>query len=98
MAPRTSDSMARMFRSRVEHTTVGSNVVDVVGDARRVGVRRHADLLERVVGDEHVIPPALQGLWVMSGRRGGLTSTISTQPAGAEQHATRLRDAVRADR
>jgi hypothetical protein len=23
MAPRTSDSMARMFRSRVEHTTVG---------------------------------------------------------------------------
>src|SRR5207249_5283703 len=87
-APRTSDSMARMFRSRVEQTTVGrtSGTSCVMRAAKAYGETR----------------TCLNGLSVMRtrcqrprsarcdepGSLGGLTSTISTHEPGDE--STRL--------
>jgi len=61
----------------------------IVRDPRGEGVRRDPDLLERVVGDPHLLHRPLSLRCVIDGRRGGLASTISTQPARWESTARR---------
>jgi hypothetical protein len=83
IAPRTSDSIARMFRSRVEHTTVGftSGTSCVMRAANAYGETRTC--LKGLSVMRTFCQRPRSSMCVMLGSRGGLTSTISTQPGGA---------------
>src|SRR6187200_1852377 len=77
MAPRTSDSIARMFRSRVEQTTVGwtSGTSCVIRAANAYGETRTC--LNGLSVMSTCFHRPRRSRWVMLGKRGGLTSTIS---------------------
>ena len=86
IAPRTSDSMARMFRSRVEQTTVGrmSGTSWVIRAAKAYGETRTCLNGLSVMSTLRHRPRSRR--CVMSGRRGGLTSTISIQLIRLREH------------
>src|SRR5438105_5047151 len=89
-APRTSDSIARMFRSRVEQTTVGLTwgTSCVMRAAKAYGETRTCLNGLSVISTRSHRPRSCR--WFDPGRRGGLTSTISTQESGDESTALAL--------
>src|SRR6187200_2644391 len=99
MPPRTSDSIARMFRSRVEQTTVGctSGTSCVIRAANAYGETRTC--LNGLSVMSTCFHRPRRSRWVMLGRRGGLTSTISVQVRPSERtsgapHLARRRDHI----
>src|SRR5918999_1307951 len=84
MAPSTSDSIARMFRSRVEHTTVGltSGTSCVIRAAKAYGETRTCLNGLSVIRTFFQRPRSSR--WVMLGSRCGLTSTISIHGAPSD--------------
>src|SRR6266480_3519990 len=91
-APRTSDSMARMFRSRVEQTTVGRTpgTSCVIRAAKAYGERRTCLKGLSVMRTRSQRPSSWR--WDVPGNLGGLTSTISTHEPGAESTRLTLAD------